>query len=66
MVTRSSVVVQEGVLVKESDVSFKNASLNATLNPLCIAQHVSMNLKYKAPIGGGKIGTCFKGKHTVV
>jgi hypothetical protein len=68
MAMRSSVVVQEGVPIRESDVSkaaFKIACLGATLNPLCIAQHMGTNLKYKAPIGGGKIGACFKGEHEI-
>jgi hypothetical protein len=69
MVTRSSVVAQKGVFVRKSDVSnatFKIARLGTTLNPLCIAQHVGTNLKYKARIRGGKIGTCFKGEHEIL
>jgi hypothetical protein len=68
MATRSSVVVQEGVPVRESDVNnvaFKIIYMGATLNPLYIAQHMGTNLKCKAPIRDGKIGVCFKSKHEI-
>jgi hypothetical protein len=56
------------VPVRESNVSnaaFKIVLLGATLNPLCIAQHVGTNLRCKAPIGGRKIGACFKDEHKI-
>jgi hypothetical protein len=59
IVMRSSMVVQEGVPINESNVSdaaFKIARLGATLNPLYIVQHMGTNLKCKEPIGVGRLG----------
>jgi hypothetical protein len=65
--TQSSTVLKEGMPLRQgyvSNAAFKIARFEV-LNLRCIAQHISINLKYKKLIGGRKIGMCLKGEHKI-